>query len=117
MLGFLLSIRFGAQNRFVEIDEMTVKFGTVYASVLNLSAHRQTATSAHTRAVHHKRVHTHNGVSTEGFGKRANGVHHHKRTYRKHAIELASVFHELFKHIGYEPFFTARAVVGDEVQF
>ena len=115
MCFFLFFIRSEAQNSAVPVHFVSVEFGSVHARVLRLSAHRNTAAAAHSRAVHHKRIHADYRFYAVLFRKRAHGFHHGKRSHRHYAVVFA-LFQPFIERVDNKTFDPFASVVGCDNQ-
>ena len=84
-----------ALQHFVEIHLVAVKLGTIHADELGLSAHRDAAGAAHTRAVHHNRVERNVCGNVVFLGQQTNKLHHNGGADGKALVHLLALNHLL----------------------
>ncbi len=79
-------------NNAYEVDQMTIKFGTVNTGELCLLSNLNAAATAHTGAIHHNRVQAHYGWDLILACQFADSPHHQERSNRQNPVKgLASI--------------------------
>ena len=105
-----------AFHSLVEINLMTVEFGTVDAGETHLAAHGDAAGAAHTRAVDHHRVERHDGGQRVLLGEQRDELHHRQGAYGHAAVVAVATLYELLDFVGDKAFLAITAVVGHYVE-
>ena len=85
-------------EHLIPIHESTVKFRTVDADELRLSANGESASSAHTCSVHHNGVERNISWDIVFLCEQATELHHDRRTYGKHAVDMFLLYEFLYTY-------------------
>ena len=121
MIGFHCFGLFGlvgtqTAQHLVPVHAVSIKLRSIDTDELGLAAHRHTARTAHSRAVHHNGVERClGGDIILGSGQRYE-FHHYRRTDRDTFVDGLAVDHFLYAH-GHHTLFAHRTVVGHHNQF
>ena len=105
-----------ALEHLVEIHLVAVKFRTIDADELRLSAHRDAARTAHARTIDHDGVQAHVGWYIIFLRQQTAELHHDGRTDGEALVHVFALNHLLHAH-GHYTLLAITAVVGHDYDF
>src|SRR5699024_571286 len=88
-----------ALHRFVKIDLVAVKLRAVHTGKFHFVPYGQTAGTAHTRAVHHDRIHADDGGDSQLLGGQTAEFHHDHGADGNTYVIVFSFRSQIFDHL------------------
>ena len=115
-LVFVSSVSGGTSHSFVEVDQVTVEFGTVNTCKLGFATNGQTAATAHAGAVDHDGVHGSQSLDAVALGQLANKLHHGQGAQGDDLVVLLAGVDQPLQTGGNQTLTCVRTVVGHNKQ-
>ncbi len=103
-----------ALEHLVPVYECAVELRTIDAHELRLATNRQSASTTHTRSVHHNRVERNFAGDIMLLGGEVRELHHDWRTDGKHLVDMRLLLNELLDTNGHHAFLAVATVIGHD---
>ena len=104
-------------EHLVPIDKRTVKFRSVDTYELGLAANRESASTAHARAINHDSIERYLNRYVILLCHEAAELHHDRRTDCEHLVHMLLLSDELLDTYGHNTLFAIRTIVGHDDEF
>ena len=103
----------GATHHFVEIDLMTIEFGTIDTNELGLTAYADATGTTHACPINHDGVQRNVGGDVVFLGQQTTELHHDGRADGKHLIDVFPLDDLLYAD-GHHALLPIAAVIGHD---